>query len=309
MERTAPNFQVVQPSKVSRLQGKRYLLTYPRCTLTKEEVLEALQSSLSLKAYTVARELHQDGTPHVHACIHLESSPNTTNMRYFDIHAFHPNIASLKNKSDWERASKYCQKDGDFLTSCSECKSKRTILFEELLQNPGGLTKEFILTHPEIMAYNYSSLKQWMSYVVPPLPIPRNQLLPKRRHIWIFGPSNTGKSYWLNARLELSFEPQELPRNNDYTGFNLCTDLVYCDEYKAQLSIQELNRLCDGRTKLNTKGGTTIIAFPMLLIVSNFSIDRCYQKEMDPEILRSLHNRFDQYDSSIKFPRFPSCEL
>lgn len=309
MERNPPNLQDVKPSKISRLQGKRYLLTYPRCSLTKEEVLEALKNSHALKAFTIASELHQDGTPHVHACIHLESPPNTTNMRYFDIHAFHPNIALLKNKSDWDRASQYCKKDGNFLTSDKDNKSKRTILFEELLQNPGGLTKEFILGHPEIMALNYASLQQWMSVVSTRFLLPPPKLLPKRRHIWISGPSNSGKSYWLNARLELSFEPQELPRNNDFTGFSLRTDLVYCDEYKGHLTIQELNRLCDGRTKLNTKGGSTVVDYPTVIICSNYSIARCYQKVLDPEILKTLYNRFDQYDSSIKFPPFPSCEL
>lgn len=88
-----------------RLQSKKYLLTYAQCPLTKEEILESLQGRFSLKAYTIAQELHQDGERHLHAAILLQDSPSTTDMRVFDVNSYHPNIKTLKTTSDYKRAS------------------------------------------------------------------------------------------------------------------------------------------------------------------------------------------------------------
>lgn len=291
-----------------RFQSKKYLLTYPQCTLTKEEVSKVLHDQFEVEAFTIARELHQDGTPHIHAVIVLSSSPNTTNCRLFDINGFHPNIKTLKTKSDVDRASKYCQKDGDFITNFEKHLSQRAQLFKALQENPGGLTTEFVKEHPEIMALNFDSISKWMAFLRPGIQIPKIQLLPKRRHIWFHGPSNTGKSTWLNAYLELHYSPHEIPRNNDFHGITQAADVLFSDEYRGHLSVQDLNRLCDGRCRLNTKGGSTYIGYPVVVIVSNFSINDIYCKA-DPEEIRSVLNRFDQYVSNINRPKFPTREL
>lgn len=291
-----------------RLQAKKYLLTYPQCTLTKEEVSTSLQNQFDVKTFTISRELHQDGTPHIHAVIVLQSSPNTTNMRCFDINGFHCNIKALKTQSDCDRATKYIQKDGDYITNVEKSLSKRAELFKSLQENPGGLTPQWVKEHPEIMALNFDSLQKWMAFLRPRLLIPELRLLPKRRHTWYYGPSNSGKSTWLNAYLELHHDAQEIPRNNDFHGISPSADLLFSDEYRGHLSVQELNRLCDGRCRLNTKGGSTYIAYPVVVIVSNFSIQEIYNKS-DPEEINSVFNRFNQYMSPINRPKFPTREL
>lgn len=291
-----------------RFQSKKYLLTYPKCTLTKEEVSKALQDQHDLKTFTIARELHQDGTPHIHAVIILSSSPNTTNMRLFDIDGFHPNIKTLPTNADVTRAIKYIKKDGDYITNLEEPLGKRAQLFKDLIENPDGLTPQWVREHPEIMALNYDSLQKWMAFLRPRISIPQLRLVPKRRHIWYSGPSNSGKSTWLTAYLELHHDPQEIPRNNDFHGITQTADLLFSDEYRGHLSVQELNRLCDGRCRLNTKGGSTYIAYPVVVIVSNFTINETYFKA-DPEEIASVLNRFDQYVSTINRPKFPTREL
>jgi len=288
-----------------RIQGKKFLLTFPQCTLTKEEVSQALESQFTVKNFTIARELHEDGSPHIHAVIVLESSPNTTNMRVFDINGYHPNIKTLKTTSDVERASKYCQKDGDFITNFEKSLSGRALLFKKLLENPGGLTPQFVKENPEIMALSFDSVKKWVSFCLqrPPHPVPR--ILPKKRHLWCYGPANTYKSTWLYAYIQCYQFPDEIPRNNDYSGTGVHNDLLYCDEYRGHLSVQELNRLCDGRTKLNTKGGSTSIHCPLIVIVSNFSINEIYFK-CDPVEIDSVHARFHQYVFPTLRPKFPT---
>lgn len=288
-----------------RLQGKKYLLTYPQCSSTKEEISEALQSVFVVKTFTIARELHQDGTPHIHAVLVLESSPNTTNMRAFDVNGHHPNIKSLKTNADVERATQYVKKDGDFITNVKKHCSKREEMFEALLSNPDGLTPAFVKEYPGIMALNFDSIKKWMAFVLPRPTLPNPVVLPKKRHIWCHGGANTFKSTWLNAYIQCYFFPDELPRNNDYTGIGVQNDLLYCDEYRGHLSVQELNRLCDGRTKLNTKGGSTTISYPLIVIVSNFSINEVYYK-CDPVEIDSVHARFNQYPFPTLRPKFPT---
>lgn len=291
-----------------RFQGKKYFLTYPQCTLSKEEVSAFLQEHFDVATFTVARELHQDGTPHIHACLLLSSSVNSTNIRLFDINGFHPNIKALKTLSDFQRVHKYCKKDGDYISNVEDKLTPRQALYKSLQDNPGGLTVEWVREHPEIMAVNFDSLQKWMAFLNPGIQIPELQNLPKRRHIWYSGPSNSGKSTWLNAYISLHHVPREIPRNNDFNGYNKEVDLLFCDEYRSHLSVQELNRLCDGRCRVNTKGSSTYLAYPQVVIVSNFTIEELYNKS-DPEEINSLLNRFDRYVSTINSPPFPSREL
>jgi len=97
------------PSDEFRLQTSTLFLTYPRCDISKETLLEKLQEVLSIADYAISKELHQDGTPHLHAFIKLSSKLNTRDPRYLDVDGHHPNITrprSIKAVVD------YILKDG-----------------------------------------------------------------------------------------------------------------------------------------------------------------------------------------------------
>lgn len=55
-----------------RLQGKRFFFTWPRCTTSSEDALSKLLGWRPLDRCMVARELHADGTPHLHALLWLK---------------------------------------------------------------------------------------------------------------------------------------------------------------------------------------------------------------------------------------------
>ncbi|AAD30059.2 replication-associated protein [Tomato golden mottle virus-[GT94-R2]] len=104
-----------------RLQAKNIFLTYPLCSLTKDEALEQLQSIqlTSNKRYIkICRELHENGEPHLHVLVQLEGKVQITNERQFDLVSptrsahFHPNIQGAKSSSD---VKSYIDKDGDTL--------------------------------------------------------------------------------------------------------------------------------------------------------------------------------------------------
>nr|UUV61275.1 C1 [Tomato mottle leaf curl virus] len=104
-----------------RIHSKNYFLTYPKCSLTKEEALSqllGLQTPVNKLFVRVARELHEDGEPHLHVLIQFEGKLQCTNERLFDLVSptrsahFHPNVQGAKSSSD---VKSYVEKDGDFI--------------------------------------------------------------------------------------------------------------------------------------------------------------------------------------------------
>nr|APZ75440.1 Rep protein [Papaya yellow leaf curl virus] len=104
-----------------KINAKNYFLTYPKCSLAKEEALSQLlniQTPASKKFIRICRELHEDGTPHLHVLIQFEGKFQCRNQRFFDLTSptrsahFHPNIQGAKSSSD---VKSYMEKDGDTL--------------------------------------------------------------------------------------------------------------------------------------------------------------------------------------------------
>lgn len=279
--------------------AKQVLLTYPQCSLSKELVFQALDSLSSIKEYVIALEKHQDGSPHIHAVLSFKSRYHTKNPRAFDLEGHHPNIQGLKTVADFKRACKYAQKDSDFITNIHERKSPNQQLAEELLTV--GLTPQFVRDNPTIIFKNFNSIRSWINFAKPlkfrPLSVQ------KKRHVWLYGPSNTGKTTWLRALREL-YVACEVPENNDFSHLTQDVEIIYIDEFKGHLTVQQLNRYADGDTWLNTKGGSVHLPLVTFIIVSNYSISDCY-KNCPNHILETINNRFHSYDSAYKLPPFP----
>nr|QEJ80518.1 replication-associated protein [Sweet potato leaf curl virus] len=101
------------------IKAKNYFLTYPQCSLTKEEALEQLlnlNTPTNKKFIKICRELHENGEPHLHVLLQFEGNYQCTNQRFFDLVSpsrsshFHPNIQRAKSSSD---VKSYVDKDGD----------------------------------------------------------------------------------------------------------------------------------------------------------------------------------------------------
>lgn len=61
-------FDIRAPNKF-RINSKNYFLTFPRCSLSKDDVLHhliILNYRTNLKYMRVCRELHNNGEPHLH---------------------------------------------------------------------------------------------------------------------------------------------------------------------------------------------------------------------------------------------------
>nr|AGO02113.1 replication-associated protein [Tomato yellow leaf curl virus - Il] len=107
--------------RLFKVNAKNYFLTYPNCSLSKEEALSqllAINTPTNKKFIRVAHELHEDGSPHLHVLIQFEGKYQCKNQRFFDLSSpsrsahFHPNIQAAKSSTD---VKTYVEKDGDFI--------------------------------------------------------------------------------------------------------------------------------------------------------------------------------------------------
>lgn len=93
-----------------RLNARNIFLTYPHCDKLAEDLLSWLiEDSLVVKARTVS-ELHEDGSPHLHAVIKYSKKKDCRNERAFDYCGYHPNIQSAKN---FAKSWNYLAKSGE----------------------------------------------------------------------------------------------------------------------------------------------------------------------------------------------------
>nr|WII96302.1 Rep [Tomato yellow leaf curl virus] len=107
------------PPKRFKINCKNYIfLTYPHCSLTKEEALSQLQNlntPVNKLYIKICRELHENGEPHLHVLMQFEGKYQCTNQRFFDLVSttrsahFHPNIQGAKRV----QLRSYIDKDGD----------------------------------------------------------------------------------------------------------------------------------------------------------------------------------------------------
>jgi len=105
-----------------RLSCKRFLLTYPQCPLSKNQVLQFLQEKFQRKLdwAVVAEEKHQDGSPHLHAFVNLHTRCNYRSASCLDIPSneasrsgYHPNIKLVTRTP--EAVMHYVCKDDNYI--------------------------------------------------------------------------------------------------------------------------------------------------------------------------------------------------
>ncbi|XP_028067818.1 uncharacterized protein LOC114270484 [Camellia sinensis] len=103
-----------------RVQNKNIFLTYARCSIPKERLLEKIRELFTTRPpnyVRVAHELHEDGQPHLHAHVQFPYRFQTQNERFFDVthnrnsRHFHPNVQGAYNQ---QNVLEYISKHGDY---------------------------------------------------------------------------------------------------------------------------------------------------------------------------------------------------
>lgn len=309
-----------------RFNASSVFLTYPQCNLTIHQVMDFLLTKKA-SVMVVAQEHHRDGNPHIHAYAEFKVKIDTRNERFFDYKGFHPNIAKpiskffviryVTKKKDYEEhnidVQKYLDEEKKKMKK-QESKSKgklkkviKEIIDEETTPAQAVLKEPILLLYYDKIKKNYNMWKNDMEEEERKNNIFTNYIIKKKkRHYWIYGKSNTGKTTFISDYLKLAFpgDTYQIPKNNDWISY-AGEHILYCDEYKGQLTIQELNQICDGGNpenpkynrglQLNTKGGSVFMKVkPIVFIFSNYDILETYKVLREDNHLRgAVLNRFN----------------
>jgi len=96
------------PANGFAFDGVHVFLTYPQCTLERTELRDFLRGLSPECEYLIARELHDDGSPHLHAYVHFGGRKRFADARAFDVGGFHPNIQKPRSARS---VIAYCRKE------------------------------------------------------------------------------------------------------------------------------------------------------------------------------------------------------
>lgn len=103
-------------TKPFRLSAKRLFLTFPHCPLSKDTILNELNSKLQgeLLDYVISKELHSNGEPHIHIYLRLKRTKNIKNPHFYDILGHHGKYQAVKSVKN---VINYITKYNDFITN------------------------------------------------------------------------------------------------------------------------------------------------------------------------------------------------
>lgn len=98
LEQPQPYSPKKKPGKF-RIHAKSLFLTYPRCQMSKEQIMEGLLSFPKQILWAmVVQENHQDGTPHIHVALSFLKKEDITTPRDLDmIGGKHGNYQGIRN--------------------------------------------------------------------------------------------------------------------------------------------------------------------------------------------------------------------
>lgn len=90
-----------------RMDGKHFCLTYPQCSVSKEDALQKILESVpederakEFEGICVAQELHEDGSPHLHILLMYQKRKTVRRKDYFDwITGKHGNYMTSKREA------------------------------------------------------------------------------------------------------------------------------------------------------------------------------------------------------------------
>lgn len=226
-------------------QAKQVLLTYSQVekdvmgepVFTKQELFEWIKDKFDPTFIKVAQETHNDGGIHFHAVIRWSNKQHYRNMNIFDYKDHHPNWKVIKHgREHWTRVLMYLDKE-----------DKAPLTTNQLeLYNPLNFEKE----RSNYEAYQQAMHQARLKKVTFPITLGLNGVSDitggKKRHLWIWGESNCGKSTWFRKTFD-EYEYYLRPRNYDcpFDGYKNQTIICYDDIAMERVQWDELVALCE----------------------------------------------------------------
>lgn len=288
-----------------RLNSKKLFLTYPQSKLSKQEVFDFHVAFKPLERILVAEEEHKDGGNHFHVYLIALARYDIKNPHALDIKGEHGNYVTMKKEY---QCLDYCTKfdesplaNFDYKTFLTLNKSKDKVLSNkettmELLElkpykmvNTGLISwqqykkaKEFVEEY-EQDKYNADRIEQ-LEPLGTELENSWNLKLnfnieEKKCHFWMWSEQpNRGKTTWLlslNQKYMSSFLNLTEKFQNQLTGME---EILFLDEYRAQLLVSQLNAICDGTYFFPRKSlpAIRLKVKALVIVCSNLPPDKVY---------------------------------
>lgn len=129
------------PSKGYRFNRKVGFFTYSRAENLTKEIIRDFYVDIDPNCdYLIAQEKHEDGGKHFHCMIKFSKKLDKKNSRWNDIMGYHCNDAgAVKSHED---VTKYCMKDGDYISQGIELREDRTKFWGEALKRAADGDRE-----------------------------------------------------------------------------------------------------------------------------------------------------------------------
>jgi len=133
--------QVADAPRRFRLSACDILLTYPHCDARKEELEQHLRAVFKdFAKAAICTELHADGTPHLHAIVHLSKRCNLHSARTLDFcdgrgRIFHGNYQPARSSA---ASLHYVEKGGDVLYCGGSMEDVRGVFQNSLAPKESG---------------------------------------------------------------------------------------------------------------------------------------------------------------------------
>ena len=272
------------------IRSKSWFLTYPKCPLTKEEVHALLcAKGRAIHGGVIARELHEDGTPHIHVYLLLSAPYNCKSPRFWDLAVYHGNYQHAKS---YTAVLQYVRKDQDYLEfgdldleAKLESKKTHAAYLGKRLQEEHLV--DIVNDHPELTLRFEQLQRSQLAYRQAKLKNPPHETT---RGTWIRGPPGSGKTHSVHTTESDLYVKAQNKWWDGYTG----QKAVLIDDFDQQgeclahhMKIWSDKWPAQGEIK----GGHVPLTYDRLIVTSNFTIDQAF-KNSDPETIKALNRRF-----------------
>lgn len=251
-----------------RLQGKNFFLTYPRCELTRQDLAESLKTKADIIYLLIARELHEDGYPHLHALISSKEKLRVSNPAFFDCHGYHGNYQTARKTDDVReyilKSDETPYEEGLYMSNKQSEVQKRAIDNKTIIDTP----LPQLVDKGIVSIYSYKLLRESkMLYTLDSIEVP--DYMPKTC-LWIYGKTGIGKSRYIRDNFPKQY--YEKSQNKWWDGYN-GQKIVLLDDFdlKGEMMGHNLKIWADCYSfTAEIKGGTIRPYIDMFIITSQY---------------------------------------
>ena len=272
------------------LRARHLFLTYPKNDGNKNKLLEMLLSKLENKGvlYAVcAEEKHEDGSPHLHAYVHLKDQTNFKNPNCLDFNGKHGDYSKAFCP---KKSREYVMKDNNYVEfgEYKETEELRKINREINRQEKNKLileTDTVKLVDDGTIALTQIQLVEKSKSLYQQLNHPASEKIIQRECIWVYGKPGTGKSTWVRSIEESLYEK---PQNKWWCNYKHQPAIILDDLDIHGGCLGHYIKIWADNFRFNCefKGGNIEPTYKRLYVTSNYLPEQLFKDRTEAEAIK-----------------------